>query len=196
MKSYFLPRAMAYIIDIIIVSLICMLLTFWIPSSTKYKEAVENSQKIQESYQNGEISVKEYLKQNGEATYDASRENVIYNVISVIVTICYFGTYAYYSDGKTIGKKLAKIKITSVDGTNPTHMSLILRSVLLYNVIFIFLNIICCFVVSRSTYFYYNMVISAVESLFFLVTIGMMLFRKDGRGLHDLICKTKVICEE
>ena len=63
-------------------------------------------------------------------------------------------------------------------------------------IIFIFLNIICCFVVSRSTYFYYNMGISAVESLFFLVTIGMMLFRKDGRGLHDLICKTKVICEE
>ena len=109
MKSYFLPRAMAYIIDIIIVSLICMLLTFWIPSSTKYKEAVENLQKIQESYQNGEISVKEYLKQNGEATYDASRENVIYNVISVIVVILVLMHIILME--KLLEKNLQKLKL-------------------------------------------------------------------------------------
>ena len=32
-----------------------------------------------------------------------------------------------------------------------------------------------------------------VDSLIVLVSLGMILFRKDGRGLHDLVAKTKVV---
>ena len=39
-------------------------------------------------------------------------------------------------------------------------------------------------------------VISAIESMIIIVSILMMLYKKDGRGLHDIIAKTNVIREE
>ena len=39
-------------------------------------------------------------------------------------------------------------------------------------------------------------VVSVIESLFIVISLLMMLYKKDGRGLHDIIAKTKVIGED
>ena len=39
-------------------------------------------------------------------------------------------------------------------------------------------------------------VISIIECMFIVITVLMMLYKKDGRGLHDIIAKTNVIGEE
>ena len=106
MKAYFLQRLISYLIDFFIIIFIVTGITFFIPTSEAYKEAYEESNEITDLYLNGEIGNSEYLSRYGDVSYTIAKETVIVTVIHLVVTIAYFGTYAYYMNGQTIGKKL------------------------------------------------------------------------------------------
>ena len=56
---------------------------------------------------------------------------------------------------------------------------------------------IALLVTKNNTYYYLSFGLSIIESLFMYATIITMLFRKDNRGLHDLISNIKVVsCED
>ena len=46
---------------------------------------------------------------------------------------------------------------------------------------------------SQSIYSNFNMIVSTVYELVSYTTIIMLVFRNDGRGLHDMVARTKVI---
>ena len=45
----------------------------------------------------------------------------------------------------------------------------------------------------KNYYFYANYVLQLLSVTIVFVTLIMILFRKDGRGLHDYLVKTKVV---
>lgn len=193
MKAYFLQRVTSYIIDLVIISLVSYVVLLFVPTSKAYEDALDRADDATNSYIEGKISEKEYLSEYGEANYIMAKEGAVFTVISLLITTAYFGTYSYYKNGQTVGKKLMKIKVETMDGKTPSHPTLILRTLIIYGVITNVISLILLLFIKANMYIGTIGAIEAVQSLFVIVTIFMIIFRKDGRGLHDLICKTRVI---
>ena len=193
MKAYFLQRLVSYLIDFFIVIFIVTGITFFIPTSDTYKEAYKEANEISDLYFNGEISNSEYLSRYGDVSYTMAKETIVVTVINLVVTIAYFGTYAYYMNGQTIGKKIMKIRVVNKDNSNVGHSILIFRTAIIYGVIESIISLIILQFISSNMYLYAITPLEFLQYIFVLISLFMIMFRKDGRGLHDILFKTKVI---
>ncbi len=193
MKAYFLQRMSAYIIDLLIITLVSYVVLLFVPVSNKYNKAYDEYNEALNSYVDKKIDEEEFLDIYSKTNYTMSKEGAAFTIINMLITVAYFGTYCYYKNGMTIGKKLMKIKIVSNNGKQVNHFTLILRSMLINGVITSTLSLIVLFIIKPNMYISTIGVIEIVQSLFVIITLFMTMIRKDGRGLHDLICKTKVV---
>ena len=73
---------------------------------------------------------------------------------------------------------------------------MLVRSLFIYGIITSLYSIITINFLSMNDFSYSVSVISIIECMFIVITVLMMLYKKDGRGLHDIIAKTNVIGEE
>jgi len=71
----------------------------------------------------------------------------------------------------------------------------LLRSLLVFNIASGTLGIIFIYLLGKGAYFNAYGAIAGIEALFVLITIMFILYRKDHRGLHDMIANTVVIKE-
>ena len=121
-----------------------------------------------------------------------NKETVIESLVKIVITIAYFGTYAYYSNGQTFGKKFMKIKVVSDDNKEVNHFSMLSRSLLINGVLLSIIEVVLLFL-PKDKYFLIISPFEYIMMLFMIISMFMIIFRNDKRGLHDLVCKTKVI---
>ena len=191
-KAYFLPRIVAYLIDVLIVSMIVSLLT--IPFNNKNIETLNSDlSSISDKYMNSEITMEEYLNQTLEITYDLNYNMIPITIIDMTCLIFYFIVFQHYNKGQTIGKKIMKIKIISNDENELTINNYVYRSFILNGLLISMLDVILMLFMNKNYYFYLSFTLQFVQIVLILVTVLMVLFNKEGRGLHDKIGNTKVI---
>ena len=194
MKATFFERLGAYIIDTLIISFIFSLICLG------FGEYTSNSKKLMDELDNklvsNEITTEEYLEEYQGALYDYQKENVLKSSISVALTIAYIVVFQYMNKGQTIGKKLLKIRIVDKDTENPVSILRgLLRSFIVYSILSSFLCIIFSYILNKNNYFIGYSTLLILEGIFTLTTIMFVLYRSDGRGLHDMMANTKVIKE-
>ena len=85
------------------------------------------------------------------------------------------------------------IKIVSNDNKEISHFNLLIRAFLINGCLASFLEIVFVLLMQKELYFYALTCIEFAQLLFLISSIFMVIYRKDKRGLHDLICETKVI---
>ncbi len=191
-KAYFFPRFLAYGIDILIVSIVASFLCYFIPVDN-YNALRNQLNDVQQAYLNHEISDEEYLNQTALITYDLDYASVPSYIIQVALTILYFVVFQFYRNGQTIGKKLMKIQVVSDGEHKVTINDYLFRAAILNSLFTNLLMIIFVLFMSRDYYFYASFTLQMIQIVLSLVTIFMVLLRKDGRGLHDLVAHTKVV---
>ena len=192
-KSYFLPRALAYVIDSIMIFIICLGINLAIPTNDNHQKYVDEANEIREQYKDKKIKEKEYINRMKDITYDIDYTNVSGMLIEVTVLLLVFGAFQYYNNGKTLGKKIMKLKVINNNGSQLNLNQIVVRS-LIVNSVFIKLCLIgSVLFIGRNNYYYTSMTLQMIDSAIIVVALGMILFRKDGRGLHDIIAGTKVI---
>ena len=183
----------AYILDIFIVSLVFSLVVSGLSADT---ETSEKMTKLTENFVNGEVTQEKYIEEYNNLLYESQKNNVIANSCQVILFIGYFVVFQALNKGQTIGKKLLKIRVVDNETNNPANMKqIILRSLFIYNVISMILSILLVYIIPKNNYFVGVSLITIIESIFIIITTIMVVYRKDKRGLHDIIGKTKVISE-
>lgn len=191
MKASFFKRVLAFLFDYFVVALVLSLITY----SFSYNKSIEKEAgELVNNYNDGKITVEEYNKQVREINYKLQKGNVSVNAVTAVLFIGYFIVFAYLNKGQTLGKKLFKIRVVERDN-RPSLKAMILRSLFIYGIIS---SLYCAIFVNflNVDYFSYgNTIIGYIESLFIMVSFFMILYKNDGRGLHDLIAKTSVIEE-
>ncbi len=193
MNSGFFERMVAYILDIFIVSLVFSLVVSGLSADT---ETSEKMTKLTENFVNGEVTQEKYIEEYNNLLYESQKNNVIANSCQVILFIGYFVVFQALNKGQTIGKKILKIRVVDNETNNPANMKqIILRSLFIYNVISMILSILLVYIIPKNNYFVGVSLITIIESIFIIITTIMVVYRKDKRGLHDIIGKTKVISE-
>ena len=195
MKSvYFLQRAIAYFIDMLLISIIGAIIgSFLIFRTDSYNEAVKKISEIPSSVLNGEIENEKDLDEYKKYSYIVQKSSGVSTVVQLVISVFYFGTFAYYNGGKTIGKKCMKIKVVSVDDNELSHGKFIIRAALITGVVTSLLSLLSLLLTDYYKYYNYDMLFTSINSLFIIACIIMIIFRKDKRGLHDLVVNSKII---
>lgn len=194
-KPYFFPRLIAYIIDILLVSLVCSGVLFLIPKNENYQKYMKEYEQIQADFISENITYEEYFNKSVDVIYDIDYNNVISMILEILFIILYFVVFQFYNKGQTFGKRLMKLRVVSVKEKELTLNQMVYRA-LIINSIFINLLILASLLfLGRSYYYYASASLQFLSGGIVLVTLFMILFRKDGRGLHDVVAGTKVIQE-
>ena len=110
MVAHSFTRMISFLIDTIIVSLLLGLLTFWVPESKAYTEAMESQNDLLIEYSENKIDFNTFVDKNIQNQYIVDKESILSTLVFCVISIGYFGTFAYYNNGQTLGKKLLKIK--------------------------------------------------------------------------------------
>jgi len=192
MKAGFLRRLGAYIIDIILLSLFLSFLFSFFPENKELRE-LENDFLIstENALTNNELSSDEFILEYENLNYKIAREENFRTLFSIVITFLYFVGLQFYK-GQTLGKKVLGIKILGIS-SSPTVFQLFLRSLIINNLFFDLMLLLSALLFNSKIYADINVAVSGLQFLFAILIINMLLYRKDKRGLHDLIAHTEVV---
>lgn len=196
MPAQFNKRFFAYIIDIFIVLVIANLITMFIPISEKTQDYYKELQTTQKKMYDKEIDVKEYTDIVLEDNYNISKGTVLISLTSIIIYILYFVVYQVYNNGQTVGKKLMKIKVKSTTDESLSINTMLFRALIIYGIAANIINLILILLLKKELYLSISNTISIIQSLIVIISVFMILFSKQKRGIHDIITKTEVVNKE
>lgn len=196
MPAQFNKRFFAYIIDIFIVIVIANLITMFIPISEKTQDYYKELQTTQKKMYDKEIDVKEYTDIVLEDNYNISKGTVLISLTSIIIYILYFVVYQVYNNGQTVGKKLMKIKVKSITDESLSINTMLFRALIIYGIAANIINLILILLLKKELYLSISNTISIIQSLIVIISVFMILFSKQKRGIHDIITKTEVVNKE
>lgn len=188
----FSKRLSAYVIDMIIFIFVLNLISMVIPRNDKLISLNEELNNLQNSYVNKEIDDIEYSNKYKELKPIFDKENIIINICNLVFIIGYFVVIPTINNGQTVGKKLMKIKIVKNNG-NLNIIDMLLRNVIVMNLIQVIIT--TCFIYLLTNNLYYDIIsfMGFVRISLVIITIFMILYRKDGKGIQDLITNSSVV---
>ena len=193
MKAGFFNRLFAYMIDVIVINMIFSIVTVGV-STQRIEDLTMELNSVSEAYVLGEIDESEYMDKSIDLTYKIEEASISRNSIYVVLVIGYFVMFQYFNRGATIGKKLARIRIVE-NGKEPSLKAIFLRSVFINGILANVLNIVLIYVLDKNNYFWAYTAVTSVIGLFIFISAIMILYKKDRRGLHDMIARTDVVME-
>ena len=194
-KPYFFPRLVAYIIDVTLVSIVCSGILFLFPKNENYSKYLKEYQEVQTNFIDNKIEADEYIHKVADITYDIDYSNVLSMIVEVMLLILYFIVFQFYNKGQTFGKKLMKLRVVNNNGNELTLNQVTCRALIIDSILINLFMIAALLFSGRNYYYYASLSLQLLSGIIIFVTLMMIFFRKDGRGLHDVVTGTKVIQE-
>ncbi len=192
-KPSFLKRTVAYLIDIIFVALLAAAVSMVFINNTKYQEKTEQLMDLTKKYSSGEITKEEYSEQFDTLNYYVTKEGVGTSIVNVGVALVYYVILCYFCHGITVGKYIMKLRIVSANEKKLNIGHYLIRALFVDLILSSVVSIIFVLTMNQSTFTSIYPKVSNVITIFLLVTMLFVMYRNDGRGLHDLMSNTKVI---
>lgn len=194
MKVSFFKRMSAYILDVLIFSLIFGIFTMIVPESNNVTVLNSQLSDLSEKILNNEITTSIYFNQYAGIIHNLDKELFLSNLFNFVLMIGYFAILPFYYNGQTLGKKIMKIKLVKDNG-ELTMNDLLIRNIVINGFLFSLIGFALIFLVNDLTYFTITSILCFIEILLVIISVFMILYRHDKKGLHDLWCKTSVIEE-
>lgn len=140
-----------------------------------------------------ETSITSYLFHLSEISQDIDREHVAVGFINLVFVFIYFVFIPYFMEGKTFGKALMKIRVVDENGGEATIHSLVIRNVVLNGLLYLFLSLLFIYIVPGILYLLMISILGIIQLALVIFSVFMVLYRKDGVGLHERLSHTRVI---
>lgn len=194
-------RICAYIIDIAIVSFILFLFSkieILNPNIDKINSIQNEYEKYIETVAKNDADVTKLLKDDKVQNYiyELAKLQVPTSILNVVITFGYFVVFQFFNKGQTIGKKFMKIRVKSTKDDKLSFMQVFGRSLLINEILVSILIIIFVSCLSQSVYFNARRILELIDMVIVYGSLGFMMFRSDGCGIHDLLVHTCVVNED
>lgn len=192
MASFF-DRLGCYLLDVLLIFAISSVISVFIPS--KGSDINKEITALTEKYTNGDIGSENFINEYQDLMYNYQKDNYLSTVISVGLNFIYFVVFAYFNKGQTIAKKLTNIKVVdNKTGKRPKFWQMLVRNIFIYSLLSNIIILILLFT-SKNNFIYCYMLVGGFDLMFVMITVMFVLYRKDKRGLHDMMACTKVVKE-
>lgn len=188
MKSGLTRRILAYMIDILFLIIIVGSLDFIFQGNIDSQIKTNNY-----NYVSGIVGFNEYID-NASSLYQAQdKQKIIFYIINIIYIVGYFIILPLYNNGSTIGQKVTGIKVEASYNQKLTFKCLFMRNLILNGLLYLIVIILALYILPTKVYFILSGITGFIQILLVIISIFMVLYRKDKRGIHDLLAKTKVV---
>lgn len=195
MNCNFTKRLSAYLVDMIIVSILMSIVSIIFTTQNAYK-LNEQLLELNEQVINNTSQIETYYNRVSDLALSIDKENFLINIINCAIIVLYFVVLPLYKNGKTIGKKIFKLRIVRDDNEDLTANELIVRNIIINGLLNTLLSFCLVFLLSGFEYFTIVSILAFIQYILVIVSTVMIIVRKDKRGLHDIITKTHVIDEK
>ena len=192
-KPYMYKRFIAYFIDLLAIALIAGSLAVIFNVSKKADKDTEKIFQVYEKYANKEITREEFVEEYNNTNYELTINSKEVTIITIAVTIIYYVIMCYFCHGITLGKYIMKIRIVSANERKLNILNYLLRSLIINSILSNLVSLILVSTLSKDSYISISSKISNGFTIIMVISFIFMMYRDDGRGLHDLISNTKVI---
>jgi len=189
-----LKRFFAYVIDYIIITVIASCLSAIPLINTniyEYRYTTDSILKLNENYLKNDIERDEYQSNYEQYLYEGTKQNLTYTIIKIALLLAYFGYYQY-KKGQTIGMKFLKIKVVGIK-ENPNLKTYLLRIIILDNIIFTVLKTLLVYIMTIDNYYSLYQLLTFIANLINFVTVILIIFSQNKRGIHDILSNTSVV---
>lgn len=191
-RAFFTQRFAAYFIDMFLITMITSIVTYPFINSSAVSKLSEQSREVMQNYVDQKIDVSTYMSQSIDISFEQARVTGFSSIITITILVLYFIVFQVYQGGQTLGKKMMKIKIVKDDDSILSMNDMIMRG-LLNNFILADILIAIITLMGKNAYFYGSSIVEFIQYLFIIITIFMIIIRKDGKGLPDMFVGTQVI---
>lgn len=193
-KAYFIQRMIAFIIDIVIISFLATLISVPFIDQDKMTKLENQTIELVEDLRDQEIQAEEYISRYVSLYYKMARTRGIETLATIFLSVCYFVVYQVHFGGQTLGKKLMKIRVVSEDG-ELSYNQMIFRSFVANSILLNILTFIFMMMGENQKYFYMVSIFEIIQITITLISVFMIMNRKNGLAIHDRIAHTKVLRE-
>lgn len=190
MKAQLKKRMTAYLIDIIIIIAVLGLISIFYKVDNSSLQS--NMDLITLEYASGEVTFGEYMSGVSTIYKQMDSNNIVLSFINLIFIVLYFIVFPYFNNGQTIGKKMMSIEVRAKSNKKLNLLHLLLRNLVINGLIYLIAVIICTFVVPSNIYFMVITILGIIQIGLILSSMLMVCYRKDKKGLHDLLAGTWV----
>ncbi len=188
MKPIVYKRGLAYLIDILIISLIFIIIQIYMPKTNDYRDQIGL---LNEAVIREEIGRRDYLSQLVELNYQVDLERGYETAISMLLLVFFFIIIPKINQ-KTIGQLLVGIKIKS---DYLTLKQLFIRAVVVNGLLYTMIGLLLLFTVSSFVYFMVLSLLGIIQIIITIKSIFMILLNEDSKGLQDIWSNTEIIFE-
>ncbi len=192
-KPYFLKRLAAYLIDLIIVSVLATLISLVFIKEQLKTNYTGELMSLREQLTKKEITEEEFKKLSNDLIYINAKDTVGTTIIITGVSLVYYVILCYFCNGITLGKYLFKMQIVSSKDKKLNIGNYLLRGLLVNSILSYIINAVLVLTLSKDGFLSIYNVSSNVLTIFLLASLITMMYRQDGRGLHDIVSGTMVI---
>lgn len=192
-----LKRLLAYIIDILIVGFVASALAnidILNPYLDNYLESYESFNETLKNI-NEENVMDMFYSAEFVSQYQNTLKYSVYSTgISLVCYFLYFVGFQKWNKNQTVGKKLMNLKVVNKNKKDDVKVwQYLIRTLIVYNLFFSGLNVCLALCFNTKLFFTLSLIVSIIGYVITYLGYGMILFRKDGKGLHDLLSGTEVM---
>ena len=192
MKVSFKKRLFAYLIDFVLLTTIVTIINCVLPTTTKQVEINKELDSLQQDLLDGEIDNKQYFDGYKKLLPELDKSNMAINVCNLVFILGYFIIIPVVNNGQTLCKKILKIKIEKIDG-NLTIRDMVIRNFITTSLLQLMISSTLVYIVNNDIYYNLSIFVSLLQILLVIITSFMIIYRKDEKGVQDLITGTQVI---
>jgi len=194
MNAKFGRRLIAYLIDFIFIASILMILANFIPKSSNFDFLNQDMNALTEQAMNNEITFESYLREYTNYLREADKMNLLYNIISLIVIVIYYDIIPIFTKS-TLGKYIMKLRIERKN-KKLNFLNLFTRSIIDQGLLISLITIFMVQIVSNKTYLITIFIFGIIQILLVIISSFMILYRRDKRGLQDILSDSKIVKKE
>lgn len=127
--------------------------------------------------------------------YQIEKNSIMYFVIYLIAVVLYFIGFNKLTNGQTLGKKLFRLRVVNSKDSSlgVSVWSYLIRAILLYQPINYIVKLIGVYTLNQNDYYTVTSIIYNLQYYLEFIIGIMIMIRADGRGLHDLLARTRVV---
>lgn len=188
-------RVIAYIIDFIFIMAILMMVSYFIPKNSNLDSLNNNINDLTEKVLNKDISFKKYTEEYSFYLSSIDKGNVLYNTVSIIITILYYVIIPVIFN-TTLGKYIMKLEIRHKDGKKLNILNTFIRSIIDVGLLYSLVTVFLVQIVNSETYLFILIIFGIIQFILVIISLFMILYRRDKRGLQDILSKSNVVLKE
>lgn len=194
-SASFSRRLSAYILDVLLFVLIIVAVAQVIPEPEKIELLEAQILLTNENMIREVIDTKTYIVQYAELSHELDRLNINYSIFNLGYIFAYFIVIPLFFGAQTLGMRVFKIKIISVDGSKFTFWDLFIRNLISNALVLLLCSTILVWLIPPVPYYVMVTILVGIQISLVFISGIMILYKKDKRGLQDIITGTRVIKE-